>query len=148
MSWTYSGDPENSNNDKVRLWIGDTNPERQLLSDEEISFFISRVSSDIFRACADACDAISAKFARDSKSRVRGNLVDIDSVWLTYKTLAKEFRRRTISTSALWAVITKDQKDTFNDDTDLLKPGIRVGMTDSVNEAVHRTNSTEADELD
>ena len=147
MTWTYI-DPSTYNKDKVRVWIGDTNQDRQLLSDEDITYFLTRAGDNIFRACADCCEAIASKFARDASTRVRGNMVDIDNVWQNYKQLAKDFRTRVIGSQMPFAVIKDSQKDTLRDDTDLTKPGIRVGMTDTVDDSVHQTRSYDTEELD
>lgn len=40
MTWTYSGDPSNSELDEYRFYISDTNQTEQLLQDEEIKFVL------------------------------------------------------------------------------------------------------------
>ena len=74
MTWTYSppdgtGD---TNRDKVRLLIGDTNTSDQLLSDEELCFLQTEFGSatDIYSTALAAIDVIIAELARkpDSKS--------------------------------------------------------------------------------
>lgn len=51
--------------DLVRIHIGDTNPDAELLTDVEIDLLLDARSGVVLPAAADACDAISAKFARD-----------------------------------------------------------------------------------
>lgn len=41
MTWSYSGNPANSNGDAVRFNIGDTDPTRPILQDEEIAYLIA-----------------------------------------------------------------------------------------------------------
>ncbi|MFZ0011272.1 MAG: hypothetical protein WAL97_05135 [Halobacteriota archaeon] len=60
MTWTYSGDPKKSRLDNVRLLMGDTNENDQLLSNEEIQIFLEKTDSDLF-AAANACEALVAK---------------------------------------------------------------------------------------
>jgi hypothetical protein len=40
MSWSYSGNPADSELDKLRFIVGDTNPDEPVLQDEEIQFLI------------------------------------------------------------------------------------------------------------
>jgi hypothetical protein len=51
MAWTY--DPAKLNDspkDQIRLLIGDTNENEQLLQDEEIQFYIDQCPNDVNRA--------------------------------------------------------------------------------------------------
>jgi hypothetical protein len=40
MTWTYSGDPSLSAKDEIRFLIGDTNADKQQLSDEEVMYIV------------------------------------------------------------------------------------------------------------
>jgi hypothetical protein len=55
--------PISTDLDKVRLRIGDTDSTDQLLSDDEVNYFIS-IHSDLDVAAAACCEAIAALFAR------------------------------------------------------------------------------------
>lgn len=47
MTWSYSGNPNDSDKDKYRFLLGDTDVEEPILQDEEIQFVItSFVSND------------------------------------------------------------------------------------------------------
>lgn len=67
MTWSYSGDPSQSELDQVRFVIGDTDSGDQLLSDEEILWLISARGSASLGA-PYAAEAIAAKLARESDS--------------------------------------------------------------------------------
>lgn len=63
MTWSYSASSTLAR-DTVRLLIGDTNPEDQLLQDEEIDRFLLMNSSDLLLAAADCAEALAARFAQ------------------------------------------------------------------------------------
>ena len=46
MSFSYSGDPSNSQLDECRFLIGDTDEKNPLFNDEEINYIISQSGSD------------------------------------------------------------------------------------------------------
>lgn len=75
FSITYDGDPQ-SNRDKVRHLIGDTDKTAPILTDEEVQFHIE-LYGNIFKSARSACIAIVAKFAcqvDESVGRVKLNL--------------------------------------------------------------------------
>ena len=45
MSWTYSGNPANSQVDECRFLLGDTNESAPIMQDEEIQYIIDFVES-------------------------------------------------------------------------------------------------------
>jgi len=69
MSWSYSGNPSNSQLDEVRFLIGDTDSTEPLLTDEELSYLITvdpdqGSSYSNYTAAAAAARAIAAKFSK------------------------------------------------------------------------------------
>lgn len=60
MSFSYSGDPSNSELDAVRFKLGDTSPVEPLLQDEEIQYLVDTTASEkellarVFRIAATA----------------------------------------------------------------------------------------------
>jgi hypothetical protein len=64
MGWNYSGNPASSQTDRVRFYIGDTDPTDPILQDEEITFLLSEEGSPL-KAAQGACRAIIAKYARE-----------------------------------------------------------------------------------
>ena len=66
--------------DKVRLLIGDTDTNAQLFQDDELAWFLSEVSDDIYKAGALAAESAAGKFARaydfetDGQSFKRGQM--------------------------------------------------------------------------
>jgi hypothetical protein len=69
VGWTYGGDPGTGTaaqrRDAVRLLTGDTDTSWQLLSDEEIAYFLSLSSDKIQGASIKSVRAILAKLSRD-----------------------------------------------------------------------------------
>lgn len=68
MTFTYAKNPGTETaaqrKDSVRLLVGDTDEADRQLEDEEIYFFLSQASTDVYAAGAIAARAIAAKYAR------------------------------------------------------------------------------------
>jgi hypothetical protein len=62
-TWTYGGDPEGSTKDELRLLVGDTDTNDQLLTDAEVAYFLAR-SASVALGAAKACRAIASKLSR------------------------------------------------------------------------------------
>jgi len=75
MSWSYSGNPANSDNDAVRFLCGDVNTSNQQINNEEIAFLLSSWNNNTYLAAAFACDAIAGIYAsKADSSRTVGDL--------------------------------------------------------------------------
>lgn len=98
MTWSYSGNPSNSANDKVRFLCGDTDTNNQQISNEEIAFLLTEWNSNAYLAAAFACDAISSKLsAKSDLSRSVGDL----SISTQYGAQAKTYMERAASLRTL-----------------------------------------------
>lgn len=74
MTWTYSGDPSDSDKDAVRFTVGDTDTTDQLVTDEEIAYLLV-VHGAVGMASVGAARAIAAKYSRKAdQSRSVGDL--------------------------------------------------------------------------
>jgi hypothetical protein len=73
-TWTYSGDPADSDLDHVRFLIGDTNENEQKLQDAEVQFAIDS-AANVYVASANCARAIAGRFA----SRVDERFESIES---------------------------------------------------------------------
>lgn len=93
MGWNYGSDPSGSNLDAVRLLIGDTDFNDQLLQDEEINFFIAQEGS-INGAASRSCEAIAAKFSRLCDEKLGQASVTYSQKSEQYMLLAEQFRDR------------------------------------------------------
>lgn len=74
MTWSYTGNPADSEKDAVRFLIGDTDTTDQLLSDEEINYVITEAGDSRYQAAHDAAYAIASKFSRMAQSKSVGDL--------------------------------------------------------------------------
>lgn len=95
MTFTYSGNPGSSNRDQVRFLIGDTDPAaEEKLSDEEIQYLISRHTTNIYRAAAEAADQLSVRYLKlSATSKKVGDLnlgYDYGSTSARYADLARK----------------------------------------------------------
>lgn len=95
MSWSYSGNPASSNRDQVRFYVGDTDTNFQLLTNEEIDFllvqWIDTYGAPLYIA-AVAAENIAAKFAREVSVSADGVSVQIGDLQQRYNDLAASLR--------------------------------------------------------
>jgi len=69
MTWSYSGDPSNSDLDQVRFLVQDTQESDQLLQDEEITFLLTLEGAPL-KAASKAAETIGGMFARKCDEKV------------------------------------------------------------------------------
>lgn len=87
MSWSYSGDPNESRLDMVRFRIGATNQKSPItLSNEEIQFCLDENAND-YLAAEKCCEALVAKYVD------AGMLDKADSLRKTCKELHTTFAK-------------------------------------------------------
>lgn len=128
MTWSYSGNPSNSSNDKVRFLCGDTDTNNQQVSNEEIAFLLTEWNSDCYLSAAFACDAISGKYsAKADLSRSVGDL----SISSQYGAQAKTFMERAASLRVL-AVRAAPPSVNFDTDTFDGEFDFYVGMDENL----------------
>lgn len=131
MTWTYD-DPQTVDRDKVRLLIGDTCEDDQLLADEEIAFFIAEHGS-VYRAASEAARAIAALFARNVSRSIGGMQADFSAKFRQYRDLADKLRSMDENNPvAPWlSGASKASKEVYESDTDREKITGRKGITDN-----------------
>jgi hypothetical protein len=97
LSWTYSGDPSDSDVDQVRFTLQDTDTGFQLLQDEEIQWLIDfwklRVDDLTFVASV-AAEVVSRKFAGIVNVSADGVSVDTSTLAERYHTSAIRLREQ------------------------------------------------------
>ena len=118
MTWTYSSTSLSTDLAKVRLKIGDTNTNNQLLSDEEIQVSLDEYS-DTKLASIGCIRAILAKLARDIDRSNLGMSAQRSQQIQHYKDLLAELS----SESGLYAEPffgggSLDEKDSLESDSD------------------------------
>jgi hypothetical protein len=131
MAWTYSGDPSSSTRDAVRFLIGDTDTTDQLLQDEEIDYILS-LRTNVHLAAAECAGAISAKFSRYASKSVGDLRISYGDRKRQYDELVRQLRRRAnLAVAPVCTSISVSDKEGNEEDTDLVKPAIKIGMHDN-----------------
>lgn len=67
MSWSYSGDPQNSELDMCRFLISDTDVDNPIMQDEEIAYLISEANGNDNKLKYELFKHAATVFARDIK---------------------------------------------------------------------------------
>jgi hypothetical protein len=67
MSWTYSGNPADSQRDEVRFMLGDTDETEPIMQDEEIDYLIAEYGTNRDLLMYQAFTRTATLFARDIK---------------------------------------------------------------------------------
>lgn len=95
MSWTYSGDPNNSQLDELRFIVQDTDSTVPLLSNEELQYLLDnwmpRYDSVIWVASI-AAQSISRKFAGLADISADGVRAGLSSISKNYADMATQLR--------------------------------------------------------
>lgn len=87
VDWLYTAQPSTRNIDRVRLLIGDTDSADQLLTDDEVSWFLE-LHGSLNRSASEAARAIAAKFARLMNRSIGGLSADFSAKYRQYMELA------------------------------------------------------------
>jgi len=120
--------------DLVRLLVGDTDPDNQLLTDDQVTALTASYSSPSLAAAAVA-DALAAKYSRSVTFSVSGLTIQNSQKAANYRLLAQRLRANAILTDdgALGASVlgtSKSEMDAVDDDTDRTPSRFKVGMSD------------------
>lgn len=67
MSWSYSGNPNNSKLDECRFLLGDTNEHQPIMQDEEIQYIITQAGNNDNKLRYELFRQAATIFARDIK---------------------------------------------------------------------------------
>lgn len=94
MTFTYSGNPSESEVDAVRFLIGDTEEEEPLLHNEEILYLSSiwTLQFSIYWTAAMAAEAIAARFAREVTFNSDSQTISTSELQQKYLTMAEGLR--------------------------------------------------------
>lgn len=123
MTWTYTGDPSDSEKDAVRFLIGDTVSTDPLITDEEIAWLLTE-RGGVYPAAIQACETIAAKFARLADTQVDDVRVNLSQRAKGYRELAQTLSSRQAISGAMPFAggISQAQKETAEEDTDRVPP--------------------------
>jgi hypothetical protein len=137
MAWTYGADPENHNRDAVRLNIGDTDTNDQQLQDSEVDYFLSLFGTSgagrVIPASIRCCEALAAKYARQTDTTNQGLSVAASKRQQHYLNLASTLREQETTLAEVFlggSTFTDAEK--LDDNNNLIQPSFRIGQTDWV----------------
>lgn len=127
QTWSYDN-TLNSDKDKARFILGDTDTNNQLIYDEEINAALT-IKGTLRLAVIYLAESLSARFAKFTQ--VRGGETTADRTPLAgqYEKLAKRLRK---AGQKGFAVLTQTDKDTFESNTDLLTISSARGVHDNL----------------
>ncbi len=127
--WTYSDNPPGNTRDAVRFLVQDTDINRQLATDAEVSFVLAQ-EHNIYMAAARLAESIASRspiiqtFGQLSVSAINSQ---------QFMDLAKTLRQRGSTYIAPSAGgISIDDKAVLADNSDWVKPLVSKGMHDNV----------------
>lgn len=98
--------------DKVRLELGDTDPDKVLWYDEEYDVWLANRGSSVLLAAADAAEAAARRFARAFDFETDGQSFKRSQQSKMYADLAKSLRSRASSVTT----VASTRVDGYSDD--------------------------------
>lgn len=130
MTFTYDSTDISTDLAQVRLRIGDTNSADPLLTDEEITAYLT-LDSDIVGAAILCVKAIIAKLARDVDRGNLGMSATRSQKVQHYKDLLIELRKGDAHFCQVFAGgLSVSGKESNESDTDYIPPRFKLGMFD------------------
>lgn len=130
MTWSYN--PIQTDRDKVRFLVGDTDNTSQKISDEEITYVLTE-RGDVRFAAAMCARAIAASFAALVSKQVGDLRISYAERQKHYLDLAKQLEMDgSISAASPFAgAISQADKETREQDTDRVVPAIERDQFDN-----------------
>lgn len=134
MTWSYSGDPSESDLNEVRFLVGDTDSTDQLLTDEEIEWALTEESNTILVA-AKLARALAAKYSRKVDKSVGDLKISYSQLSKQFSSLADDLEDKGGIASGLPYLggISKDDKDNIREDDDRVRPAFSRDMQEAQN---------------
>jgi hypothetical protein len=132
MTWTYSGDPANSEKDAVRFRTGDTDTTEQLVTDEEIAYALAEKGGVIPAAIA-ICRSLAAQFARKATSKTVGKLsITMSDRATAFEKIAQSLEQEGSALVVPYAGgLSISEKETAAADTSSVQPTFFRGMMEN-----------------
>tara|TARA_R100001143_G_scaffold57840_1_gene55326 strand:- start:298 stop:693 length:396 start_codon:yes stop_codon:yes gene_type:complete len=130
MTWTYNPASIGTDLAKVRLLIGDTDTNDQQMTDEEIQFFIDGEET-IYMAAYRCALSLVAKFARMVDKEMGDLKLLAAQRHRHYLQLAETLKQKNVPGLPSAGGIYQSEKDTLNDNTDMVKPFFKRGMMEN-----------------
>lgn len=130
MSFSYSGDPENSKTDEVRFSLGDTQEADFVLSNEEINFLLKQNEDSINPTIIAACRKIKAHFAHLCDESVGRVKITFSQKYKQFELLLEELieSNTRMNVRPYAGGISVSDKETRENNQDRVKPAFRTDL--------------------
>jgi len=131
MSWSFN-ESLTTDRDKVRLRIGDTDTNDQILSNETIDALLTEHGSDVMLATISCVRAIIAKYARNMTRGAVGMTADMSVFVAHYQELLSDLIKQNRGNSGVRykSAFSESRKETIESDDDYIRPFAAVGRDD------------------
>lgn len=132
MAWTYNPAIP-TDRDEVRLLIGDTDTNDQLLQDEEITFLLSR-AGDVTQAAIEAARTLQSKFARRADTTVESVSVKYSQLSNQFGKIVKNLEAKASKAAANNIIVTGISEDAISaarEDADRYRERFYMGKFDN-----------------
>tara|TARA_R110000824_G_scaffold169764_1_gene346895 strand:+ start:318 stop:764 length:447 start_codon:yes stop_codon:yes gene_type:complete len=131
MAWSYS-DSLSTTRDRVRLNIGDTNTNDQILPNETIDALLTENSDDVLITTISCVRAIIAKYSRELARGAIGMSADMTVFVAHYQELLTDLIKQNRGNSGVRyaSAFSISRKETIESDSDYVKPFAAVGRDD------------------
>mgnify|MGYP003124347246 CR=1 FL=1 len=131
MTWSFS-ESLSTNLDKVRLKLGDTDTNDQILQNETINALLAEHNDDVDLATISCCRAIIAKFNRTIDRNAAGMTANRSIIVDNYRELLSELLRanRGNAGARYSGSFSRDRQEIIEDDSDFMLPFARSGEWD------------------
>lgn len=144
MAWTYTGNPASSAKDSVRFLIADTNVDDSFVTDEEITWCLSQVSSNIYQAASLVARSLSAKFSTLSDEVIGPLQFKYAERAKNYENIAKRLEKTASNSTSLSGIycggVDVAEKESNAANTSLVQPEFKKGITDYVTDISEETD--------
>lgn len=131
MTFSYSGDPSDSDRDNVRFTTGDTISTDVLLTDEELDSILA-TNTSVKGASVVAVRRIIAIVARQVTKAVGDLKMNLSDRIKNYKILLSELQRSLVLSTGgpVAGGLSASRKETVEEDTDRVIPDFEKGQFD------------------
>lgn len=131
MAWSYS-DSLSTDRDKIRLKIGDTDTNDQILPNETIDALLTEHSDDVMLTTISCVRAIIAKYSRKLNRSAAGMSADMTVFVAHYQELLSDLvkQNRGNSGTRYKSAFNISRKETIESNPDYVKPFAAVGRDD------------------
>jgi len=118
MSFTWTGDPANSNLEAIRWHIDDTASSNAKFQDAEINYAYAEEHS-VLGAAALLCEQLAAKYSGEANRSLGPMSISLSALSSQYAQKAIDLRKRSTAFAAPYAGnISKTDEENWEDDSD------------------------------